>query len=291
MNEIHPYICVILPTYKDTERLRRCIKSLKNQKYPSESFEVVIIDNDTDTSGRLEIDLPENFKIYFEPKKGSYSARNKGLSLSVGEIIAFTDSDCIPQDDWLCTAASMFKNQPAITRLSGAIDIFREPESSWLVSKFESITAFNQKYNATKGVAVTANLFVKRSVFDKVGKFDDSLMSGGDIEWNQRATEAGVTLSFCQDVRVSHPARKSIKDLVRKFRRVVGGGFNRAKNSRNVFRFILWHFIPPVRYGNVLIQDGKKMHEVMFACSIFWLLKVSMVFEIFRLILGGKPLR
>src|SRR5690606_8132565 len=127
------------------------------------------------------------------------------------------------------------------------------------------------------------NLFVKRSVFEIVGQFNESLMSGGDIEWNQRATQLGVPLLFSDEVRVAHPARKSIKDLIRKFRRVVGGGFMRAKNSGNAFRYILWHFIPPVRYGNVLIQDGKKAHEIVFACFIFWALKVSMVLEIIRL--------
>lgn len=292
MNDrFQPFISVIIPTYKDNDVLRKCLIALNGQTYPKDFYNVIIVNNDSESS----IAIPEGgslqIQVLGEDKPGSYAARNKGLNNTHADIIAFTDADCVPDKNWLINAVNTFKKFPETKRLSGSIRVFREENSSWLVSRFESITAFNQKYNAKKGVGVTANLFVGRSVFDVVGKFNDSLMSGGDIEWNQRATNMGIPLLFCEKVQVAHPARKNIKSLVRKFRRVGGGGFTRAKDATTVFRFILWHFIPPIRYGNVLIQDGKKTHEVIFACLIFWILKLSMVIEIIRLALGGKPLR
>jgi GT2 family glycosyltransferase len=140
-------------------------------------------------------------------------------------------------------------------------------------------------------VSVTANLFVKRNVFTTVGQFNASLFSGGDVEWNKRATQAGVGLLYMPKVFVMHPARLSMHALITKSRRVLGGGFVSAKQEKRLLRYTLRYLVPPVRYAKVLVDDGKPLLDVVLAVLVYWTLKVLMIFEVLRLILGAKPVR
>ncbi|GLP98281.1 hypothetical protein GCM10007891_01350 [Methylophaga thalassica] len=287
-----PFISIIIPTYKDWNRLLNCIEAINNQTYSASHYEVIIVNNDpSELAPRsLSDSLCSNITILTEIMPGSYAARNAALKHAKGNIIAFTDSDCLPEADWLESAANLFQTSSNIDRIAGAISIFRENDGSWLTWKFDSVTAFNQQHNVNKGVSVTANLFVRRDVLDKVGSFNATLMSGGDMDWNKRATELGYGLTYSPQTRVGHPARKSIEELIRKSRRITGGGFLRAKMEKRILKYMLWHLIPPIRYAKILLKNHKK-RDVGFAVIIFWLLKVIMLGEIMRLLLGGKPLR
>ena len=283
-------ISVIIPTYRDWKRLKLCVDALSMQNYPSSEFEVIIVNNDPFDFPPM-LGLGPNFKIIAESRIGSYAARNAGLAVAKGEIIGFTDSDCIPDSNWINNAISHFKSQKNLDRVTGRVNIFRSQNSSWVAWKLESITAFNQKYNAKNGVAVTANLFVRRKVFDQIGVFDESLFSGGDFAWNRSATEQGVSLLYSENVVVNHPARASMKNVVKKSLRVVGGGYVQSRQKRTTVSFALKQLVPPIRYGMLLIKDGKPITSVLFACSVYWVIKVLMFLEILRLSMGGTPLR
>ena len=286
------HVTIIIPTYKDWARLQLCLNALSVQTYPTANFEVIIVNNHSDEFVPEGLVFPANTKIIHEIKPGSYAARNAGLAIAKGEVIGFTDSDCIPDNNWIANAVdSMFSNGN-LDRLTGPVKIFREPEGSVLAWKFESITAFNQKRNVKKGVSVTANLFVKKTAFDQVGNFDSALYSGGDIEWNKRATALGLGISFSNNVLVMHPARTSFREILVKSRRVAGGGYVIAKRHKRLVLYILRHFVPPIKYIGVLINDeDNNIKDVAFAGLVFWCLKLMMVFEILRLHLGGKPIR
>ena len=101
-----PFVSVIIPTFHDWNRLQSVIDALKKQTYPKDHLEVIIINNDPEDSPP-ELDLPDNFRIISESKPGSYAARNKGISAAKGEILAFTDSDCIPYPDWIEQAVKL----------------------------------------------------------------------------------------------------------------------------------------------------------------------------------------
>lgn len=287
-----PFISVIIPTYRDWKKLELCLISLKNQTYPASQIEILIVNNDPKSFPPTNLDLPCNAKILHEEKVGSYAARNRGLKEAKGEWIGFTDSDCIPEPDWITNAVQEASSQHyRPVRITGPVNLFRESKGSWLAWKFESITAFNQKHNVRNGLSVTANLFVRREVFDKVGVFDEGLFSGGDMAWNRIATQMDVKLNYSEKVVVNHPARRSMGEILKKFRRVFGGEFVCAKRQARSVRFTLGLLIPPVRYARVLISDGRSIADVIFACVIFWGIKLMMLPEILRLSFGGTPSR
>src|SRR5699024_7593182 len=108
-----------------------CIKSLKKQTYPKDFFEIIVIDNNS-TDKSMDIAKKFNVKIIKEKKKGSYAARNAGIKIAKGSIIAFIDVDCIARDDWIDRAISIFEQDENISLVSGDIEFFSEKkESIW----------------------------------------------------------------------------------------------------------------------------------------------------------------
>lgn len=287
-----PYVSIIIPTYKDWERLQLCLKALCLQTYPNSSFEVIVVNNNADDLVPDDLIYPVSTTVINEIQPGSYAARNAGIAIAKGQIIGFTDSDCIPDINWMLNAVNLMCTEDYLDRVTGPVNIFMEPGGSVFAWKFESITAFNQKRNVSKGVSVTANLFVRKAAFDQVGNFDSALYSGGDIEWNKRATALGLRIAFSNNVLVMHPARASFREILAKSRRIAGGGYVTAKRQKRLVLYVLRHLVPPIRYISVLINDeGNNIKDVLFAGLVFWCLKMMMVIEILRLHLGGKPVR
>ncbi|MEO6220889.1 MAG: glycosyltransferase family A protein, partial [Ginsengibacter sp.] len=94
MNE--PYVSIIIPTYNDWGRLLICLKALNKQSYSTKNFEIIVVNNNKFDNIPDRYEIPENCKIIPEVQVGSYAARNSALEIIKGEIIGFTDSDCVP---------------------------------------------------------------------------------------------------------------------------------------------------------------------------------------------------
>jgi len=109
-----PKVSVVIPTYRRPDSLKRLLDKLEHQTF--KDFEViVIVDGDRETFEALS-DIkgkkPYPIKLEIIPNSGCNIARNRGIELAEGEIIAFTDDDCIPDDDWLENGVKYFR-QPA----------------------------------------------------------------------------------------------------------------------------------------------------------------------------------
>jgi glycosyltransferase involved in cell wall biosynthesis len=291
MKEYSVFVSVIVPVYKDWDRLRLCLDSLANQDYPKEKFEIILVDNDSQPNLPADLRLPENCKYKHEPKTGSYAARNSGLDLAEGEIIGFTDSDCITSKDWITKAVEILLSDTEIKRVTGPVKLYRLSDSSYWAWKLETVSAFTQKHNVQLGVSVTANLFVKSEVFGKIGNFDSALFSGGDFEWNKRAQESNLKLVYSDDVCVLHPARKTMSDILVMYRRTFGGRFARAKASDNLFKYYSSLFLPPVNSLGVWVKEQHSPLDIFMAFVMLWVIKILMLPEIIRLHMGGQPQR
>src|SRR5690606_30988072 len=120
-----------------------------------------------------------------------------GIGIAKGEILAFTDSDCIPDKDWLKNSFRYFVEEGA-ERIGGNVEIFyQDPQNKTSAELYESLFAFNQKRNVEKYKAsITANCCIRKGLFDSIGHFDQSKMSGEDFGWNMRASEAGHDILY-----------------------------------------------------------------------------------------------
>lgn len=238
------FISVIVPIYNDVIGLERCLTALAKQTLPRDRFEVLVVDNGgtADLSGALAA-FP-NAVCLREETPGSYAARNCGIAHSRGDVLAFTDADCTPHPTWLEHASQRLSLGQRDAIIGGRIEVYaKDPIHPTWAELYDLALAFPQEfYVRVRGYSVTANLVATRRVFAHAGPFDAKLMSGGDKEWCQRAVGQGFRLTYTEDVVVAHPARRSVRELVDKRRRQLGGQLDRA----------LRRYPKPVAYGLVL---------------------------------------
>lgn len=215
---------VIIPTYNDWQRLQQCVKALENQTLVRDQYEVIMVDNSEDGVIPEEVNLPGSIRLIHESEPGSYAARNTGAIAAAGDIYAFTDSDCIPDKNWLKNVQKYFNETNDL--VGGKVEIFKPQEGSKYGYLYERVTAFPQHINVPMGKGVTANLFVKKEVFKKMGGFNTKIKSGGDWELTLRCTEAGHRMVYADDVQVKHPARNLHTILKKHYRLTCGGVLN-----------------------------------------------------------------
>ena len=204
---------------------------------------------------------------------GSYAARNRGVLSANGDILAFLDSDCIPASSWLQEAVSIFIDKKDVSLIAGNIEVTYSDSYLTPAECYEKAYAFRQQQNAANGVSVTANLLVRREVFDEIGLFSESLMSGGDFEWTRRATYLGKRIIFGKCCSVQHPARRSIKALVLKARRVSTGSMTIYHESKlyGTLRRVLSNFL--IDFFELFSRSDMTLRERSWALTILILLK------------------
>lgn len=264
-----PVVSVIIPTYNDDLRLQQCLEALRKQDFRNGDYEIIIVNN---SSIPLNAKLPDNrFKVLEELRPGSYAARNHGVLNARSEFLAFTDSDCLPDPSWLSEGVGHLEEH-GVDRVAGEIKVFPRMEKMTPVECYEKIFAFDQKKNVRNGVAVTANLFVRKKVFDQVGFFNDKIFSGGDTEWNGRATYVGVGLGYSPIAIVRHPARHSWSELAEKIRRTTGGRFAISPEySISKIRSLA----PPVAAAYAIWGSGEGFRTQMWAFVIAYRVKIE----------------
>src|SRR4051812_27832091 len=96
-----PFVSVIVPVFNQSEPLRACLRALNGQTSPRARFEVIVVDNGSTDPVSVPTGSHSTVRVEGESKPGSYAARNRGVAIARGSVIAFTDADCVPAADWV----------------------------------------------------------------------------------------------------------------------------------------------------------------------------------------------
>lgn len=293
----HPFVSVIIPVFNDAERLAACLDALDRQTYPAERWEAIVVDNGSTESPRGIVAKYPFAQFAEEAKPGSYAARNRGIALAKGEVLAFTDSDCIPQSSWLASGVKRLVEVPDCGFVGGAVEIFPlDPHRPTSVELFDMSFGLRQEENVERGFSVTANMFTRRSVFDRRGGFDTELKSGGDEEWGRRVSAAGEASCYAPRAVVRHPARRTYGAIIRQTRRHTGGRYDRHRNNPYRYRSlhfwrILWKSVFP-NFGRMaearrrLAAHGYGFAAWMRTCGVILAVQYARLFEFVRKFLG-----
>ena len=299
------FVSAIVPVYNDAERLKICLAALENQTYPKDLYEVIVVDNASDEAQDIK-GVVAKFKCAiatYESIPGSYAARNQGISLAKGDIIAFTDSDCIPAPNWIENGVKNLLQVPNCGLVAGKIEIFcKNPEKPTPVELYESITAFpQQKLLDTKKGGATGNLFTFKNVIDRVGVFNANLKSNGDLEWGKRVYLAGYQQVYADDTCVAHPARSSFKELYKRTVRLVGGSYDWQNQKQLSFyeknlsfiKVLFDNIIPPLNFVFNAFKDNRleNINAKIKVCWVMFCVRYISAWEIIRLKLGGVSAR
>jgi glycosyltransferase involved in cell wall biosynthesis len=223
------FVSAIVPVYNDASGIRLSLERLLSQSYAREAYEIIVVDNgSTDDTievvRRLEASNRGMVKLVVEDQvRGSYAARNRGIRAARGEILAFTDADCVPAQDWMEAGVKALQASGAASG-GGRVEFTYKADRPNVFEYFDSARKLDQKaYVEKAGFAVTANLFARRVLFDRHGFFRPNLVSGGDYEFGRRVTGQGEKLVYIHDAMVQHPARSTFGEIYRKSRRVALG--------------------------------------------------------------------
>jgi glycosyltransferase involved in cell wall biosynthesis len=295
-------VSVIIPVWNSVDSLRLCLECLEKQTCAPESFEIIVVDNASTVDMRaIQSEFP-NVRWQWEGRAGSYAARNSGLTHANGEIIAFTDADCLPTPSWLQNALSALKETNA-TILGGRIEFLPPKEGKLSVYEIieESTTLMlnHKRVIEKRRAAFTANLITYRSVFARIGLFNAALQSSGDFEWVQRATAQGERLVYADSVIIQHPRRSSFAALWQRTKRVAAGKIKLLQVKRAPFRQICFaiyrfsmfnpgklFFVIRVAKGHLGARHwGTKLKFIL----IYSLINLGATIEQFRVLFEAKP--
>jgi glycosyltransferase involved in cell wall biosynthesis len=202
---------VIVPVRNGLHFLTTLLEALEGQTIPRDEYEVVIVD-DGSADPPVELATPDDHvRVLTGPAWNSYAARNRGASVARGKILAFCDADCVPELGWLEHGMAAVGSGGIV---AGRVK-FSVPAERTIWTLIDMDTTKNQELLVSMGLAETANLFVARPDFDRVGGFDAIATSFGDYDFIQRAHQAGIPLRFESDAVVWHPTRDHARQVLR----------------------------------------------------------------------------
>ena len=291
-----PQVSVIIPVFNDSKRLATCLQALEKQGYPSDRYEVIVVDNGSSEDIGAVVTRFAKARMIHEDQPGSYAARNSGIKHAVGDVLAFTDSDCIPETDWIENGVARLLSVQNCGLIGGRVKIFvREEAKPTLVERYESVMAFEQEYYIEqRHYSVTANLFTFRQVIETVGPFNTTIKSGGDRELGQRIYAHGYAQAYAEDVCVAHPARRSLRQLYSRHIRIAGGLYDKKRRSfGHSLAGLVWNCLPPLGKCVQIVRDPRVKGIRSKAEFIFiaFFTKYSMALERFRLTFGARSQR
>ena len=293
---VPPFVSVIVPVYNDAEGLVKCLRALVAQTYRADRYEIVVVDNGSEIDISSVTSEYSIVRLAREELPGSYVARNKGISLSKGEVLAFIDSDCVAIPEWLQTGVDVLLATQNAGLVGGKVDFsFKNPSEPNIWEAYDTVVHFNQQaYIEKEGFSGAGNLFTTRAVFGRVGVFDAEIRSGGDREWSKRVGQAGLSLIYSDDAKVNHPARSTYAELSEKTRRLAGGmHYLNTSGQVSVEKVgFVHHLVPPLAVMKRALDDerwkpARRVH-LMFLALMFKTIRTA---EIIRIMIGGSARR
>lgn len=215
-----PTISVIVPAYNARRTIRMCLESLLGQQYPHGRYEIIVVENGSnDETTAIVQGYP--VRLYHNAQRGPAPARNLGISMSQAEIIAFTDSDCVADPNWLIELTRPYAD-PQVGGVGGRIESYRRPRQS-KVERFcdECLPLVNYLSGEAEYLPhlYTANASYRRSLLLELGGFNDALFTAEDVDlaWRLQLNTT-ARIHYTEQAIIYHWHRATVAGLARQYR-------------------------------------------------------------------------
>jgi cellulose synthase/poly-beta-1,6-N-acetylglucosamine synthase-like glycosyltransferase len=220
-NQYCPKVSVIVPVKNGAAYIQGLIDSLMDVDYEKDKLEVVVVDgNSTDNTRKIVSQYP--VKLLLEERPGLNAARNTGIKHSSGEIIAFTDADCIVPKNWIRNIVNCFRN-PEVGCVGGNVlryyDNFLSYYADESILPVMRVFKKREMLNYVKppeGFPAGCNMAIRRETLEKAGFFDERIRYGYDEdELAERICKAGYKMVLDPEVLVKHKHRPKLAELLK----------------------------------------------------------------------------
>jgi glycosyltransferase involved in cell wall biosynthesis len=202
---------VIVPSYNSRATIAQCLQALQSQETEF-TYEVMVIDSSNDGSADLIASRFPTIKLIRLPQRTLPGpARNLGIREAAGDILAFTDADCVPEPLWL---AKMIHEQTEgkCAAVGGsvlnALPFNPVAWAGYLLEFSERLPSIPRRFVE---ILPTCNVSFKRYIFECYGLFPEDLWPSEDHIFSWRLVEAGESLLFNPDIQVRHLFRPHLR--------------------------------------------------------------------------------
>ncbi len=194
---------IVIPAYDSRRKLQRCLASIRRIDYPD--FEVIVVDDGSRDDTEKAISREKGVTYIRQPHQGPAAARNRGFRKAKGELILFTDADCVLPPDILKKYEDYFRDAV----LAGAGGSYRTLNRQSRVARYIGYEIAWRHYMAGSqptSALGTYNAVFRKSALAAIGGFDASFAeaSGEDFDLCYRLVEKGYKLAFFSDIFVYH---------------------------------------------------------------------------------------
>lgn len=183
---MRPLVSVIIPVFNGEQFLAEAVESVLAQQYAP--IEIIIVDDgSTDGTAAVVKSFPETVRYLSQANQGPAAARNRGIEQACGTLIAFADADDLWPTDKLELQLPFLTNDPAIDIVLGRIQQVRLSKTDDGQTRAEHFD--EPAFSSNLGSAV-----IRKSVFERVGLFDETMRYSEDVDWFMRARESGAAI-------------------------------------------------------------------------------------------------
>ena len=231
-------ISVIVPVLNVAKTVRDLMESLMNLDYDEDKLEIIVVDGDS-KDGTREIVQEYPFRLVQQDGKGLNAARNTGIKYSTGEIIAYTDGDCVVPPNWVKAIVANFRD-PGVGFVGGTLEGYNknEPLSNYMDETFfQVIPGFHFRIEGTDlrllQLPAGANMAFRRSALARVDFFDENIIYGfDDLEPVEEMGLKGFRIVLDPEVNVLHQHRTTLGGLMKQHFNYGRGGTLLLINKR-----------------------------------------------------------
>lgn len=262
MDQRCPLISVVIPAYNAREVLDACLDALERQTLSREKYEIIVVD-DGSTDGTQEIAANRDVVLIYQRHRGAAAARNAGARRAEGEIIIFTDADCMPEPNWIEAIASRFADKDVVG-VSGRI---RTHQRS-LVARFIQLEYDDRYENIARHRYIdfisTATGAYGLETFLQNGGFREDLLGAEDAELSFRLASQGHKMVFAPEAIVYHVHPESILEY-----------------ARRKYHYGYWRMMVYQRHPHKAVADSRTPQTQKIQIGLLFLLLAAAIGSIF----------
>jgi glycosyltransferase involved in cell wall biosynthesis len=251
---------IVVPAYNAEKTIGECLGALIRQSLDAATYEVIVVDDGSrDNTAKIVQTFPVRY--LHQPNRGPAAARNNGSREARGEIILFTDSDCVPAKDWVEKMTASFIDADVVA-VKG---VYRTNQRS-LTARFAQVE-FEERFELLKrapsiDMVDTYSAAYRADVFRQAGGFDESfpVANNEDTELSYKLSRMGRKMVFNPEAVVTHLNHPATL-----------GRYARLKFWRGYWRMVVYRRYPDKMMKDSYTPQTLKLQILLLFLAIAWL--------------------